>query len=261
MATSEMQERWGRETRMLVLVVVVSLAVLLVLARFRFPAQNLTVAPPVQGPLAGLAGRSAFDDLGATLNTLLTRVKPRLTDVRVKGPEPEPRTSGRAARAEPPPAISQVVPALRVRSDLGLLFMPAGATMAEGDGGTPFEVAALDAEREIGLVRLPPADIAADPAFTFAGFTYVGAITATPSGLTIAPAFIGRADRAVDPLWRGLVYMIDAGPDLRPGSFAFTMEGQFVGFVARGSAGTVIVPAPTLAGVADGLLRSGTNPS
>jgi hypothetical protein len=262
MAASDMQERWGRETRMLVLVVVVSIAVLLVLARFRYPAPNLTVAPAAQGPLAGLAGRSAFDDLGSSLTTLLTRVTPRLSAIRVKGEPPEPpRAAGRRAAAEPAPAISLVMPAVRMRSDIGLIFMPAGATMAEGDAGTPIEVAASDPAREVGLVRLAPAEPMPDTPVTFGGFAYIGAVTATPSGLTIAPIFVGRADRAVDPLWGGVVYMIDSSADLHIGAFAFTMEGNFVGLVAKGSAGTVIVPGPTLAGVTTELLRPGTSPS
>jgi hypothetical protein len=262
MAANDMQERWGRETRMLVLVVVVSIAVLLVLARFRYPAPNLTVAPAVQGPLAGLAGRSAFDDLGSSLNALLTRVTPRLTAIRVKGEPPEPpRTTGRRPAAEPAPAISVVMPAVRMRSDVGLVFMPAGATMAEGDAGAPLQVAASDPVREVGLVRLAPAEAMPDTAVTFAGFSYVAAVSATPSGLTVAPIFVGRADRAVDPMWGGVVYMIDSSADLHMGAFAFTMDGHFVGLVAKGSAGTVIVPGPTLSGVTTELLRTRTEPS
>jgi hypothetical protein len=260
MSANDMQERWGRETRMLVLVVIVSLAVLLVLARFRFPTPNLTVAPPVQGPLAGLAGRSAFDDLAASLNTLLARVSPRMTDVRVKS-APVPETRGRGRAAEPVATVSQVVPALRVRSDLAVLFMPAGATIAEGDAGAAMDVAALDVQREVGLVRLAPVDLPSEPPLNFAGFVYVGVISATPAGLTITPAFVGRADRAVDPLWRGLVYMVDGGTDLRVGAFAFTMDGRLVGFVARGSAGTVIVPEATLASVSIELMSNGAKPS
>jgi len=262
MAAGDMQERWGRETRMLVLVVIVSIAVLLVLARFRYPAPNLTVAPAVQGPLAGLAGRSAFDDLGSSLTTLLARVTSRLTAIRVKGAPPEPpRPAGRRTAAEPAPPISIVMPAVRMRSDIGLVFMPAGATMAEGDAGAPLEVAANDSAREVGLVRLTPAEPMPDAPVSFGGFSYVGAVTATPAGLTIAPVFVGRADRAVDPLWGGVVYMIDASADLRIGAFAFTMDGYFVGLVAKGSAGTVIVPGPTLSGVTTELLRTGTSPS
>jgi hypothetical protein len=55
--------------------------------------------------------------------------------------------------------------------------------------------------------------------------------------------------------------MVDSSSDLRFGAFAFTMEGQFVGLVAKGSAGTVIVPATTLAGVTTELLRPRTSPS
>ena len=68
--------RWPRETRLLVVTIVLWLAVLLTLARFRFPAeQPLTL--PVQ-PLQQLAARAAFDDLSASVTRAATQVRPSL---------------------------------------------------------------------------------------------------------------------------------------------------------------------------------------
>src|SRR5215208_5684830 len=68
--------QWPRETRLLVITIVLSLAVLLMLARFRFPAQQ-PLALPVQ-PLQQLAARAAFDDLSASVTRAMTRVRPSL---------------------------------------------------------------------------------------------------------------------------------------------------------------------------------------
>ena len=71
--------RWPRETRLLVVTIVLSLAVLLTLARFRFPAQQpLTL--PVQ-PLQQLAARAAFDDLGASVTRAVTLLRSSLVVV------------------------------------------------------------------------------------------------------------------------------------------------------------------------------------
>ena len=96
--TNGLQERWGRETRLLVLIVVVSLAVLLVLARFRFPAASIDVAPSAApSPLANLVSRAAFEDLAEAMASTATRVAPRVVVVRVTAVRPTART-GRPRR-------------------------------------------------------------------------------------------------------------------------------------------------------------------
>jgi hypothetical protein len=42
-------------------------AVLVLLARFRFPASELTAMAPAPGPLAGLAARATFDEMTSSL--------------------------------------------------------------------------------------------------------------------------------------------------------------------------------------------------
>src|SRR5262245_46476778 len=95
-----------RETRMLALVVLVSIGLLIVLSRFQFPAATLTVPAPAPSPLAGLAARAAFDDMAATSRALLANVSDALVPVDLRTPPVRPPPRG----AEPtPPEVDHVV--------------------------------------------------------------------------------------------------------------------------------------------------------
>src|SRR4051812_33276392 len=78
--------RWPRETRLLVVTIVLSVAGLVMLARFRFPTQQ-PLALPVQ-PLQQLAARAAFDDLSASVTRATARVRASLVVV-ARAPAPE----------------------------------------------------------------------------------------------------------------------------------------------------------------------------
>jgi hypothetical protein len=125
--TNGIDERTGRETRLLVLVVIIALGVLVVLARFRFPGSDIGSMSPSPGPLAGLAARATFDDMAETIAGLLKRVSPSIVIVRlepIEVPAPPARGSAAAPRQAPPPAPlpePRLQPALRVRSDLALV--------------------------------------------------------------------------------------------------------------------------------------------
>ena len=72
---------WSRETRLLLLTVALSVAVLFALARFRFPGQE-PLELPAQ-PLQRLAARAAFEDLSAAVSRAAERLRPALQVVRV----------------------------------------------------------------------------------------------------------------------------------------------------------------------------------
>jgi hypothetical protein len=251
MASNDVQERWGRETRLLVLIVVVSLAVLLILARFRFPSANLDVAPPAPSPLANLAGRAAFQDLADTMVTLFGRVSPRVAVVRLETTLEVPAPAARGARPEPPaqPVYVAFAAALRVRPDLAVVHVPSGMHVASLLGSAaPAEVVAADAARELALVRIPLADdLRSDTATEgFSGFAYVGVVGATASGPGIEPLFVGRTGVVPDPRWpAGLIALSQTGP--ADGSLLFAIDGRLVGLVVRGPEGTpAVVPSSVI---------------
>jgi hypothetical protein len=268
MAAEELQDRSRRETRLLVLVVVVSLAVLLLLARFRFPSASITTAvAPTPGPLAGLAARAAFDDMAATIGTLLTRVAPSLLVVQCEaGPAgaateaPTRSRQGRAAKAAEPPLPPQFAIALRVRADLALVHVPAGYTPTAFAGiAEPITVVASDPVREIALVRTAPGREFLDswPVAAFPGFGFVGAVDAMPGGPTIQPVFVGRADLAPDDHWPAPVLTLGSQPALRVGTWLFSMDGRFVGLVTRHGDTAAVVPREALVAVVGQLVNGG----
>src|SRR6185437_9473543 len=69
--------RVPRETRLLLLTIAVSVGALLLLSRFRFPAQApiVTPSPP---PLERLAARATYDELADIITQLQARLEPGL---------------------------------------------------------------------------------------------------------------------------------------------------------------------------------------
>src|SRR5262245_57280614 len=120
-------ERTGRDGRLLALVIVVSLAVLLLLARFRFPATDGVTTPPVPGPLERLTARSTYDDLAATIANVVQRARSTVVVLQLNPISEAEKPAARSRQAEPivvrPPRL---VPALRVGQDLAIVHLPAG---------------------------------------------------------------------------------------------------------------------------------------
>lgn len=242
MATNGFHERSGRETRLLVLIVVVSLGVLLVLARFRFPASTLSVTPPVPSPLANLASRAAFRDLSDTIVTAYDNISPRIAVVRLEEVSAPVNGRGRSNGVSEPSALeTRLATALRVRRDVGLVFVPDGfhvATVA----GVDAEPIAADPARGIQLVRVPAVEIGPEASLEgFTGFSFVVQVTATDAGPSVQPVFIGRTGAREDNRWPSGVLGVDH-PSLAAGSFLFTLEGRLIGLVIRDNTAAAVVP-------------------
>jgi hypothetical protein len=226
-------ERPGREARLLVLVVSVSLAVLFVLARFRFPAADITVVTPSAAPLAGLAARATFDDMASTMADVLARVSGSIAVVQLEAPEVKPR------RGEPVPAPvpARWVPALRVSDDLAIAYAPTGWHPVAGlnlDG--PVTLVASDARTQTALVRVPAAgafpDGLAGALSGFTGLAYAAVVDATPAGASVQPRFLGRVYTTTDEGWPQPEFSI-AGQDAPgPGHLIFGINGRLIGLVS-----------------------------
>lgn len=256
MTTNGHDESTGRETRLLLLVVAIALGLLFVLARVRFPAAELNVATPAAaGPLQRLAARNAFDDLGSTISELVERLAPVLVIVQL---EAAPSGSGRNAPS--PAAPPRLGAAIRVRADLACLYVPVGYRVATGDAAlTPVAPVAMDAERDLALVRVA----AYDPATTlpvmadsFAGFGYVAAIEAARGGPTAKPVFIGRVDVTADSRWQSGPLVIGGDPPIGPGTLVFALDGRFVGISWPAGDTIAIVPAAAINAAAGELATS-----
>jgi hypothetical protein len=242
-------------------VVLVSLAVLLILARFRFPEANLATVNPSSGPLAGMAARATFEEMSATLVNILGRAASTVDVVRLEA-APAAETSDAArppargaatppAPASPAPAGPRYTVALRVRPDLGLLHVPAGwRPVALGDRAEPIQVVLHDADREIAIVRVPasgtaPVTLPAS-ASGVTGFLYVAVIQGTRSGPTVQPAFVGRADTETDARWSAPLVVFGGTAAVPVGSLVYGIDGRLIGLASRHDAGVAIVPAAAL---------------
>ena len=227
-----------RETRLLALVIVVSVVVLLVLARFRFPAAELS-ATPAAGPLERLAARATFDELAGTVADLSQRITPSTVVVQVA--VPDDAASG----------ISYL-PGLRVRTDAVLVHVPPGARVMTVDGvPAPAHVLASDSLHELALVQVPPVPqavvsldgAAVDPG----GPRYVAAVEGGRGGAVVRPLFLDQTDDVDDARWTAPLPVAGNQRDVAPGAFVFSFDGQLLGLAIDEGASVALVPAQALA--------------
>jgi len=254
--TTDSADRPTRETRLLLLVVVVAIGVLVLLARFRFPPDGLSPPSPGQGGLAGLAARAPFEDMAGVLTSLLNRLSPSSLVVQLESvPVADPPAPTAATPAAPAPvapgfvASSRPVAAMRMRADLALVYTDPGTRPSlsrEGVGSA--ELVATDPSRAISLLRVASFD-AGGPAGTqdsFGGFTYVAVIEAMPGGMTVRPRFIGRVDPVADARWSRPLLSIGEPNDLPVGAWLFTIDGRLLGLVVAHGGGAAIAPPSAL---------------
>jgi hypothetical protein len=247
------EERSGREVRLLVLVIVVAVAGLIVLARFRFPAADIvTVSPPP--PLERLAVRQPFEELSNAVATATGRVTPVFAMVTLEGPPP-PSVRGRKSTT-PARGPERLMAALRVRADRLLAYVPAGfkPTFVNRQ---PAEVVAENASRGLVVLNDVHRTEAQDAggaevvdfgaaASGFAAPSYVLAVEAAPGGPSVRPAFIGRLDPITVAPWDSPVSQIGGTAPVGPGIFLFSLDGRLIGLTVPEGDGIAIVAAATL---------------
>lgn len=271
MTTSGSTGRPGRETRLLALIVVVSIAVLLLLAQLRYPSAALRTTAPTPGPLVDLVNRATFDDLSQAMNALLNRVSSRVVMVELGPSGPSDAGSGRSAgttrgtpaRGTPLPGASPDVRkaaiGLRVREDLALVHTPLPwRPVRLIDQDAPAEIVAEDTDRQFSLVRTPSGDAARldGAGGSFGGLAYVALLDAAPAGPTIRPVFTGRVAEQPDRTWAGPLFELGRIPGWSAGGLVFQIDGRLIGLALENGEQDRIVPASVLeAAVAAALER------
>lgn len=235
------QEAAGRrrETRLLLATIAVSVGMLLLLARFRFPeeAARQTV-DPAPAPLERLAARATFDELASIMADLERRILPAITTIAGQG------TSGLT-----------YVPAIKMTPDLAVALLP-GDLRLTATGGTPAPAIVLrDAVRELVVVQAPPRPDTA-PALPYAtigrpGPRYVAVVEATSGARAVRPVYVGRTDRFEDPRWSDPLLSVAAVQQtISPGAAVFSLDGAFIGLATVRGGNVTIVPASTLRDIA-----------
>jgi S1-C subfamily serine protease len=255
--TSAGRSGFSRESRLLAATIGVSLVVLLVLSRFRFPDASTDARDGAAAqPLARLAARAAFDDLSLAVRELTSRVNGSLLAVRTSG-----QAGAAAATAlSPTSRDSRLLPALRVRDDAAVVLVPEG-TVVEGVIGVPGPVTILarDAVRGFALVRVPPQTAPMlsirEGQQPLPAPGYLAVAEATGAGTSVRPVFVGRSDGVGDPRWDTPLLTLGRGAAADIGAPVFTLDGRFAGMVTATDGEPALIPADVVLASVDQLLR------
>lgn len=246
---TDFDDRSGRDSRLLALVILIAVAVLVVLARFRFPQDENRPSAVTPGPLERLAARATYDDLAAAVHTALQRVEPALITVSLE-PDPQAPKSPSAVRPEAVGADPRSRIAVRLSDDWAIVHMPRGFRPARTAPDDPLVVRELDPAKEIALVSLAlreGEDQLSAGSVELTSFAYVCAVDPTPAGPTATPVFIGRVRSLLDARWGDNLIVPGAAAALTPGSLLFQLDGRFLGLVVgQPGGGVAVVPASAL---------------
>jgi S1-C subfamily serine protease len=237
-----------RELRLLLVTMVVSLAVLFVLSRFRFP-ERPAPAEPAPAPLERLAARATYDELASIIATLQERIAPALVTLR--------------AETTDWPRGTRWVPGVRIAPELAVALLRPHERIV-GIGADTAEAIGLDVLRCLVLVNVPPA-----PAFREAPLwqdtalpgepRYVAVAEAAPGGAALRPLFVGRAEAHADSRWERPTFVLAAATAPPSASSAlFTLNGRLLGLIAESGGSPVLVPGDAIAAAADRLRRGAT---
>jgi hypothetical protein len=245
-----------RETRLLLVTIIVSAAVLLLLARFRFPdAERPTAVAPVTQSLERLAARATYGELASIISQLETRIAPTTVVLRVAADPP----LNPLVPVRPTLDLPQFVPALRVRDNLAVAALHPEARV-QGVVGHPDAVAvivAADRVRRVALVRVPtqPATLLSVAPREDGGWTsrYVVALEAARGGPSVRPLFLGRTTPLIDPHWDEPLLELGGTTGAQPGSIIFSLDGRLTGLLIEDENMLALVPASALLAAADEL--------
>jgi hypothetical protein len=274
MAPEGTEPQTGRETRLLVLVVGVSVAVLLLLAQWQFPGASMSSGTPGSAPLVGLAARATFDEMASTMADVVGRVSPLTVAIPlepVPAPVSVPGKESRSGNGADIAAAEQETPAtatpaawtlgVRVARDLALAWIAEGFAV-QTSSEPSVSVVAHDVAREMALVRVRASNASPDTLSAsvraFPSFSYAAGIDATPVGPTAQPIFLGRADTVADARWSHPLVPGTVAPGLVPGTVLFSLNGRLIGMVVGRRDAPMIVPAPAIEALVQALMSPET---
>jgi hypothetical protein len=211
----------SRETRRLLVTILVSVTALWVLARIRFQ-ERTAASTPVPNVLAQLRPSSNYADLARMI-----------ADIR--------------------PAIAAAVsasagggPALRIQEDAAVTVAPgAGDTLLASDRATGLALIRHEHAEMPGLMPWVPRLLDYP--------RYLVAADLSGNRVALRPVFIGGLFPSSSPLWSGEIWRLPPATAIAPGTFVFTADGAFAGLCVSHGAGTALVPATLLFSAIDRL--------
>lgn len=235
--------RLSRETRLLLVTILVAMSALWALARLRFPERQAT-PNPVAPLLTQLAVSPGFDDLATQVSALESRLLPSLVPVELGG--------------------TSAATALRVRDDVGATLLP-GSNGEPGDARPDdSRILAYDTVTGLALVRIPGAPA---PELTIWSPQrldrprYLFAADSSNRAASLRPVFIGRLHPATNPAWPGEVWALPVRTAVAPGDLLFTTEGALAGLIVSHAGTFALVPGETVLSAAELLRGQGAAPA
>ncbi len=233
-----------RETRLLLATIAVSVGMLLLLARFRFPEEAAReTAEPAPAPLERLAARATYEELAAVMADLERRILPSVFALGSQGDQG-----------------LRYLPAVRVTADRAVAFLPPDRRLVPVDTTSGPPIVLRDPTTELIVVQTAPQpeSVATFPnAAARPGPRYVAVVEATGGAIAIRPVYIGRADLFSDPRWPDqLVSVAAVQQTLSSGSAVFSLDGTFLGLATDIGGRVAIVRSPTLRSAAAGTLSA-----
>ena len=238
----------SRDTRVLLIIVMVAVTTLWILARIRFPDQAPT-PNPVPPVLAQLAPPSAFEDIVAAVAQIQPTLQPWIVAVELAQRHSE--SSGRSTR--------RMVAALRFSGDLAVALVDKTTEPSDLALANAVEVA-RDPATQMAVIRLPGGGAAAPSTWSPRRIEYPRFLVAADvsrEGTSFRPVFVGSLYATMSPLWSGPIWTLPASSDLGAGTFVFNVDGALAGLVVLRDGRAAIVPGDTVMTLADRLVRDG----
>lgn len=220
----------SRELRLLLVTIGASLAVLVGLARLRFPAAGPAPPPQQLLPIDRLGPQALYEDLVRAVARLETRLGPHLVE-----------RAGEDGR----PAL-----ALLWNSTQALAWSPLPERASDA------RILAVDRGRGLLLLRhatSPPPAALAEWSPEAAGPIYLAVAEPGPGGWALRPVYVGRLRATHSTTWGGVLAV--SGASLTPGSFLFTLDGRRLGLVVPDAGGAAVLAGSNLRAHAESLAR------
>jgi len=120
------------------------------------------------------------------------------------------------------------------------------------------EITARDPATGLALLRVPADDGPAPDVWAPHGEQHPRffiASDASAGGVSLRPVFVGALNAIASPRWSGSLWAAPYGTQLRPGTFLFTVSGEFAGVAVEEGDRTAIVPGELLMNMVSRLSR------
>jgi hypothetical protein len=204
----------SRETRRLLITIVLAVAALWVLARIRFQ-ERPAASTPVPNVLAQLRPASGYADLAR----LIADIRPAIIAA----------VSASAGGA----------PAFRIRGDAAVTLTPGRAdTLLASDRATGLAIVRHATGDLPGLLPWAPRLLDYP--------RYLVAADVAGEHVALRPVFIGGLFPITSPLWSGELWALPPSTAFAPGTFVFTTDGAFAGLAVSHNGHAAIVPPALL---------------